>query len=346
MRRRAAFLLGAIAAAPLAPLHPASAQGSPGSSLGASHLIVIVGAGGEPRYSEEFHAAALAILDAARGRFALAEANVVYLGENPSRAPGRISARSSRENVERALAATAARAGVGDELWVVLVGHGSGEGERSRFNLPGPDMTAADFRRALAPFGVRRVAFVNAASASGDFARVLAAPNRAVVTATKSALERNETLFARHFAAALAAPGADVDKDGRVTLLEAFTYTRREVAREYERDNRLLTEHAQLDDDGDGAASADPGPRARDGSLAAAIALTGGRASAAAVASASNPGVAPLLTQRSDLEARVAALRQRKATMEATAYERELERLLLTLARTSRAIRAAEGEAP
>ena len=56
----------------------------------------------------------------------------------------------------------------------------------------------------------------------------------------------------REEARALAEDGADLDKDERVSMLEAFTFARAEVGRVYERDNRLLTEHAMLDDDGDG----------------------------------------------------------------------------------------------
>ncbi len=336
--RRAAAAAGLVALGAHASGAPAAgAQPAPP----ATHLLVVAGAGGEPRYTAEFHAAARAIADAARGRFGVPDSNVVYLGEDAAPGPGRPAARATGENVRRALAGAAARARPGDQVWVVLVGHGSGQGEQSRFNLLGPDMTAADFRRALAPLAAQRVAFVNAASASGDFARVLAGRNRAVVTATKSALERNETTFARHFAAALAAPGADVDKDGGVSLLEAFAYARREVARAYEQDNRLLTEHAQLDDDGDGAASGEPGPRARDGALAAAIALRPASRLAAA-----DPRVARLVAERADLEARVAALRRGKDAMPQPAYERELERLLVELARTGQAIRAAERGAP
>jgi hypothetical protein len=187
------------------------------------------------------------------------------------------------------------------------------------------------------------VVFVNASSASGDFARVLSGRNRVVVTATKSATERNETTFARHFAAALSAPGADVNKDGRVTVLEAFDYARREVARAYEQDNRLLTEHAQLDDDGDGAATGEPGPRARDGALAATLALgTAGGEAGTVAAAARSPEGARIAARRAALETEVAALRQRKATMDAAAYDRELERLLLELARASQALRAAD----
>ena len=302
-----------------------------------TYLLVIAGAGGEPRYTAEFHAAATAIADAARTRFGVPAANVVYLGEDAAPGPTRPDGKATRDGVQGTLARIAAAAQPNDDVWIVLVGHGSGQGEQSRFNLVGPDMTAADFRRALVPLTRQRVAFVNAASASGDFARVLAAPKRAVVTSTKSALERNETTFATHFAAALSAPVADTDKDGGVSLLEAFTYARREVARAYEQDNRLLTEHAQLDDDGDGVGTAQPGAGAKDGALASTIALRGGSRAAQ-----SDPKVAQLAAERAELEAQVAALRARKDSMAPADYERELERLLVELARTGRAIRAAE----
>jgi hypothetical protein len=305
----------------------------------ATHLLVIAGAGGEPQYSAAFHDAAMAIADAARTRYGLSEASVVYLGEDPARAPAKMAGRSTRENVEAALVRLHGRAKAGDQLWVILIGHGSMQGEVPRFNLPGPDMTAADFKRVLAPFSAQQVAFVNASSASGDFVRALSGPNRAVVTATKSSLERNDTRFARHFAGALSTAAADVDKDGRVTLLEAYTYARRETVRSYESENKLLTEHAQLDDDGDGVAAAEPGGRSRDGALAATLALGGG------AAASSDPRVAALATERRALEQRVAQLRQRKASMDSTTYERELETLLVSLARKSQELRAAEGAA-
>jgi hypothetical protein len=306
------------------------------AAQGASHLIVIVGAGGEPQYSESFHRSAAAITEAARAQFKLPEANVVYLGEDPARAGARMNGRSTKAGVEAAFGQLGARVRPGDQLWVVLIGHGTVQGETPRFNLPGPDMTAADFARALAPFRQQQVAFVNATSASGDFVRALAAPNRAVVTATKSSLERNDTRFAEHFAAALAAPGADVDKDARVSLLEAFTFARREVGRAYERENKLLTEHAQLDDNGDGVAAAEPGATKADGALASRLALGGG------ASASTDPRVVALTGERRALEMRVAELRARKASMDSSAYERQLEGLLLELARKSQELRAAE----
>ena len=52
-----------------------------------------------------------------------------------------------------------------------------------------------------------------------------------VVTATKSPAQRNETQFASHFVAALAGQDADADRDGKVSVLEAFQYAGREVER-------------------------------------------------------------------------------------------------------------------
>jgi hypothetical protein len=238
--------------------------------------------------------------------------------------------------VAQAIARVAERAAPGDQVWVVLIGHGSAQGEVSRFNLPGPDLTAQDFARLLAPLARQRVAFVNAASASGDFARALAGEGRAIVTATKSPSERNATQFATHFAAALSEDVADVDKDGRVSLLEAFGYTKREVARSYETENRLLTEHAQLEDDGDGVASDAPSAGAKDGRLAAALSLGAGGGSAGTAA-------APATARERELAQQVTALRARKATLDSTAYYAQLEAVLVELARASRAARTAGG---
>jgi hypothetical protein len=269
------------------------------------------------------------------------ESSIIYLAENPARDPARMRGPSTKAAIEQTLGALAARVRPGDQLFILVIGHGSAQGDEARVSLPGPDITAADFARLLKRFAAQKVAFVNAASASGGFLSALSGANRAIVTSTKSGMERNESIFARYFVQAFADNVADVDKDGRVSLLEAYTYARREVARAYEADSRLLTEHAQLDDNGDGVGSAEPDGRSEgrsDGALARTLFLTGGPA---AVAS-SDPRLAPLYAERRDLESRIAALKARKASMDSTAYEQELEKLLVALAQKNQAIRAAE----
>jgi hypothetical protein len=173
---------------------------------------------------------------------------------------------------------------------VLLIGHGSAQGGEARFNLPGPDLTAADFGQLLARFSTQRVALVNAASASGDFVVALSAPNRTIITATRGASEKNETVFGGYFVKAFAGEVADTDKDGQVSLLEAFSYARREVERFYQSENRLQTEHALLDDNGDGEGSRDPDASATDGANARRFLLGLGRTDGRASGPCDDPG--------------------------------------------------------
>ena len=330
-------LLAALAVVAFAAVRP------PSAALAQTRLVVISGLPGEPKYAESFHAWSASLVDAARSRYGVADSSIVWLAEDPGKAPGSIASKSTKENVERTLDGLATRMRAGEQLVVVLVGHGSTQGDGVRLTLPGPDLSAADLARLLVKHGSRRVAVIVAASSSGDFVPALSGPGRVIITATKSGFERNESIFGEHFVAALAGDGADADKDGRVSLLEAFTYASREVRRIYEQENRLLTEHALLDDNGDRSGSAEPGARGGDGGLARSFFLSGTTSSAAA---SSDPRATALRKEKEDLESKIEALKGRKGAMDAKAYEAELERLLVDLAATTRALRAVEGRSP
>lgn len=306
-----------------------------------THVIIVTGASGEARYASTFHAAATALIDALVTTHGLTPDDVTYLAEDPARDAERIDGKSSKTELGKTLTRVAERARAGDRVLLMLIGHGSHAGADSRFNLPGPDITAAELAGMLEPLNAMQVAVVNAASASGDFLPVLSGKNRVVITATKSSYERNETLFPRYFVDAFTKPGADTDKDERVSLLEAFVYAKREVTRAYETDTRLPTEHAMLDDDGDRRGAADPDPRAGDGSLARRFIVGGART---AVAASGGNAAPELVARKARLEAQIDSLRRRKASMAADAYERALEVLLVDLARVSQAIR--EGGSP
>jgi hypothetical protein len=329
-----ARLITALAVAGIASFVPLPA------SRAQTRLVVISGLPGEPKYVESFHAWSASLVDAARSRYGVADSSIVWLAEDPAKAPGRIAGKSTKENIERTLEGLATRMRAGEQLVIVLVGHGSTQGEGVRLTLPGPDLSAADLARLLAKHGSRRVAVIVAASSSGDFVPALSAPGRVVITATKSGFERNESIFGAHFVAALAGDGADADKDGRVSLLEAFTFATREVRRIYEQENRLLTEHAILDDNGDRSGSSEPGARGGDGGLARSFFLTG---TTSATAASRDPRAAALRKEKEELEGKIEALKGRKDAMDAKAYEAELERLLVELATATRALRALDG---
>jgi hypothetical protein len=77
-----------------------------------------------------------------------------------------------------------------------------------------------------------------------------------VITATEADREVNETIFPHKLAVALAEPPAfaefDIDEDGQISLLDAYLWSARETAQVYATDMLLATEHAQIDDNGDG----------------------------------------------------------------------------------------------
>jgi hypothetical protein len=307
-----------------------------------THLVVITGISGDAEHAATFSRWAGSMITAAHGRWQVPRDNIVYLAEDPATDPERVSGKSTREGIQQALANLAQRARPDDVILVLLIGHGSATGKEARFNLPGPDLTAKEWAGLLSRLSAQRVAVVNAASASGDFIADLSAKNRTVVTATRSGGEKNETVFAEYFVQAFAGDGADTDKDGRVSILEAFNFSRREVERFYQSTNRLQTEHAMLDDDGDGAGTRDP-ETGKDGAAARRFVVFGGTAGRRDEVPA-NPALAPLYAARRSLEDSVAALRERKTAMDSTAYQTRLENLLVELATTNQEIRAKEAK--
>lgn len=335
-------LLPVVLAGLLAPgLGPANAPAQePGGSLPSTYLLVVTGLGGSPEFGDLFHAQAADLVQAARERWGLPEAQVTWLAEDPAREAA-IGGRSTREEIEGALTGLAGRAAPDDAVLVVLIGHGTGQGEESKLNLPGPDITGSDLAGWLGAFTTQTVAVVNTASASGGFVPALSGDGRIVVTATRSTREAERTHFAEFFVEAFRDEGADTDKDGRVSLLEAFGYARTEVERFYERENQLLTEHAVLDDDGDGEGSAEPSGAAGDGALASRFFLAASSAAVTAGA-ADSPELRALLEEKARIEEEIAALRARREEMTQEAYDAALEALLVELAGVNRAIRELE----
>jgi hypothetical protein len=307
-----------------------------------THVLIVSGLGGDELHSARFHDWSTSMINAATSRFGIAETNIVYLAERVERDPERIAGRSTKENVENAFRSLASRARADDEILFLVIGHGSYQGEESRLSLPGPDMTPQDFEPLLDLFPTQTIAFVNTASASGEFVEALSGARRTIITATRSAFERNEAVFGRYFAEAFADDVADVDHDERLSVLEAFEYARQEVARYYEDDNRLLTEHAVLDDNGDGEGSDEPDPATSDGALAALFVFDATASTVAEIAD-DDPYLAGLYQQQRIYQDSLAVLRSRRDELESAAYDDVLERLLVRLSQVALAIRERGG---
>lgn len=301
-------------------------------------LLIVVGLSGDPEHGTAFQKWG-ATLAGAADRLGVQKQNLIYLSDPSDEGP-KADGRATKVEVEKAFDRIGQGATADDVVMVVLIGHGSFDGRDAKFNLVGPDMSAKDFGLQLRKVKAGQVVFVDTSSASGPFIEELSGPGRTIVTATRNGAEQYATLFGGSFVDALTSEAADADKNRRISVLEAFRYAKGEVAKAYEREGLLSTEHALLDDNGDKQGSPDPMPTAADGKRAAVVSVGSTEAAAALPA---DPKVRALVVERQELERRVEALRLLKDSMEPAKYQAELERLVTELALKTREIRALDG---
>ena len=317
-----------------------STRVAPVTAQGRTHTVIVVGLGGAANYRENFHAQASDIFTALVERHGLPPEDIIYLGENVEVDPEMISLRSTRANVLQVLGEIAQKAEPMDRVLVMLIGHGTSGGSEPQFNLPGPDLVPSDFQLGLMAFPTQSLALVHMGTASGGFIAPLSGPNRILIAATSTERQLNATEFGQFFAEAVAGEGADLDHDERTSLLEAYLYTRQEVERYYEAENELLTETAVLDDNGDGVASPEAGLSGPDGPLAATFHLGG--VSGTSAQTPDDPTLALLYEDRTEIQARIDALRAVREAMTEDDYLDAMEVLLVELALKNREVRARE----
>jgi hypothetical protein len=291
---------------------------------GRPQVLVVVGAAGTAEYGTAFDKAAERWQAAAKK----GGAACVVVGRD---ADEKVQDRDTL----RTFFADTPRAGTAP-LWVVLIGHGTDDGKEARFNLRGPDVTAKELAEWLAPVK-RPVAVINCASASAAFINHLSGPDRVVVTATRSGSESNYARFGEHMAGAIDDPAADLDKDGQVSLLEAFLTAAGRVREFYRTEARLATEHPLIDDSGDKLGS--PAEwfqgvravtRAKDGTPA-----DGTRAHQWHLVPSDREKALPadVRKRRDELELAVVTLRDQKERLGEDEYYARLETLMVELAR-------------
>lgn len=307
-----------------------------------SHLLVVTGLEGDAEHGDRFFDWASRLVDTARTKFQLPAERVMFLSEKPERDSKKIAGRSTKEAIDKALAGIAAGAKPTDAVFVVLFGHGSSDGNDARFNLPGPDLGAGEFAKMLARFQTQRVVFINTTSSSGEFVKALSGPRRTILTATRTGAERFDTQFGGFFVEAMTSEAADTNKDRRVSVLEAFLYARGQVQRTFEKQGFLQTEHALLDDDGDGEGIQDPDVLKPDGRVAATLYLGIPPVTGASGAPITDPALKALYDERLALERRMSELSAIKSTMPPEKYEAELEKLATELALKNRDIKQRE----
>jgi len=302
----------------------------PRASAAERYAVVVSGASGGEAYAQKYQQLRIAFTTTLRETFEYDKDHLFVLAE--SEADG--VQKSTRENVQRVLTALRARMTKDDQLLVFLMGHGTVDGEEAKFNLVGPDLSATEWSQLLKPLPGRLV-FINTTGASFPFLHRLAGRGRIVLTATDSAAQQFETLFPEYFIRAFGDDAADVDKNGRVSVWEAFTYASAAVHQAFEQKGQLPTERSLLDDTGAGVGREAQAP-GTDGAMARVTYLE----PEPALNLPSDAALATLVKRRAALEFALEELKARKESMPADQYDAELERILTELARVSLQIRA------
>ena len=298
------------------------------SAEGARYAVIVQGTSGDPQYAALHRGWVDSLAALLKSKFGIDGASLMLLTEQPKAGELKSTAESLRTVFDRLAKETKA----GDLVFVMLIGHGSGEAASAKFNLVGPDLTSEEWGALLKPIPAR-IAFIDSTSSSFPFLAGVAGPNRIVITATATYAQRFHTVFPDAFIRAMGAAETDADKNGRISLLEAFTATSRLVALHYEQAGTMATERAILDDTGDGKGR-DAVATGPDGNVAGFTYLD-----AVTVPKVADPEVQQLLIRQQDLTEKVDDLRRRRPSMQADEFDREFEKLIVDLALVSRDIR-------
>lgn len=317
---------------------PEKVQGNRATIDPKKFALVISGVGGEEAYSKKFYSQAIQLYEALTNRLGFDEKHVYLLTEtaisNSENMANGNFARATADETRKAFAAIKSAASPDSLIFIALIGHGSFDSQEAKFNLVGPDLMAKDYAALINSLPSRRVVFVNCASSSGEFVKPLSSPDRLIISATRSGNEQNVTIFAEFFIKGLTDSAADTDKNGRTSLLEAFNYATKLTADWYKQKSRLATEHALLDDNGDGTG------HEKEESGDGAIAKTTYLDSKTLAEANADAEVIKWLEDKQQLEIDIEKLKARKSDMKIEEYETELERLLVELAKTNRRIKA------
>ncbi len=292
------------------------------------YALIVSGVSGGQKYAEQQAKWVADTAKALHESFGFEADHVTTLREDAAAA----TERSTAESVRRTLVDWRRRVTRDDVLFLILIGHGTFDGEAAKFNLTGPDLTADDWAELLDPLPSRLV-LINTTESSYPFLERLSQRGRVVITATDSSAQRYATIFPEFLIRAFTSASTDTDKNGRISVWEAFAAASAGVRQYYDQKGQLPTERPLLDDTGDhlGKEAEAPGP---DGTLARLVYLD-----AEVTESGTGAATAALQRRRTALEAQLTALKQRKRLMPQDEYEAELEKVLVDLAKVWREIR-------
>lgn len=235
-------------------------EADPAPPIGTRHALILCGLSGDAPHREKFCKLVEQWQQVLTTKLGFQAADVkVLTGDEPEEGDSELirnSPRSSREEIEQAAKSLCTAAKSDDAVWVIVLGHSHFDSRKSWLNVPGPDIEQNEFAALFQDLAAQQQVFLIMTPTSGQYIKPLSKVGRVVIAATEADWETNETELPYELASLLESPPAkeefDIDGDGTMSLFDAYLTVARKLAQSYLDRELLSTEHALLDDNGDG----------------------------------------------------------------------------------------------
>lgn len=231
-----------------------------------AHFAVIVsGSSGDARHARWFWNSSTWIYRVLKEKYGYEDENIYYLYEEPTRAARQeededknrkvvIDGKATLGNFRKILEHLEGIVAEGDRLFFFMIGHAGFHNGDSWHDLVGEDLSGAEFGRRLDRLKTKNIVAVFSPCQTEGFILKAGKPGRVILTSTR----RNENNCAGVAEAAIRGledSKYDLDKDGRLSLYEAYESVVQEQVDWYRSHGLRQSEHALIDDNGDARGS-------------------------------------------------------------------------------------------
>ncbi len=229
------------------------------TAFAADHVLIIGGAAGEKSFYDAFWNATSRFHQLLTDEYGYTPDQITFLFEDmdASGAEGLADTESRREQVLAAFDQLAETLQPSDRFLLFMIGHASrtNKGEL-KYNLLGRDISEAEYITRINSIPAERQILIFGFPYSGKLVPQLSKPGRIILTSSS----RNEGYslqagFGDAFVDAFSTATNDTDRNGDISLLEAFLSLQARTKDFYEQNGNVQTEHPHLDDNGDGNAT-------------------------------------------------------------------------------------------
>ena len=229
------------------------------TAFAADYVLIIGGAAGEKSFYDAFWSATSRFHQLLTDEYGYTSEQITFLFEDmgPSEETQLVDTEAKREQVLAAFTQLAETVQPSDQLVLFMLGHASRTGRGSvKFNLPRRDITEAEYVTLINSIPAERQVLIFGFPYSGKLVPQLSKPGRIIITS--SSPNEGYSLqagFGNVFVDAFFAAANDTDRNGDISLLEAFLSLQARTKDFYEKDGNVQSEHPHLDDNGDGNAT-------------------------------------------------------------------------------------------